>query len=262
MTASAIARQWAASPLPASTSMLAANCRHTSVRSAGPWPLSTSILSMTSRLLPMLCPSGVSISVIMAATRRPWWVPMATISCASSMLWSTVFINAPVPVVTSSRMASEPEASFLDMMLDAISGMQLTVAVTSRRAYIFLSATAMPSLWPMTDRPIWFTCAKNSSCERAVFVPGTLSILSMVPPVWPKPRPLILAIFTPQAATMGAMTSVVLSPTPPVECLSTLMPGMGERSTITPLCAITSVSSAVSSLVMPRRYTAIIHAAI
>ena len=35
--------------------------------------------------------------------------------------------------------------------------------------------------------------------------------------------------------TMGAMTSVVLSPTPPVECLSTLMPGMGERSTITPL---------------------------
>ena len=60
----------------------------------------------------------------------------------------------------------------------------------------------------------------------------------------------------------GAMTSVVLSPTPPVECLSTLMPGMGERSTITPLCAITSVSSAVSSLVMPRRYTAIIHAAI
>lgn len=28
---------------------------------------------------------------------------------------------------------------------------------------------------------------------------------------------------------------VDLSPTPPVECLSTLMPGMGERSTITPL---------------------------
>ena len=176
-----------------------------------------------------------------------------TMSFASSMLWSTVFIKAPVPVVTSSRMASEPEASFLDMMLEAISGMQLTVAVTSRRAYIFLSATAIPSLWPMTDRPIRFTCAKNSSCERAVFVPGTLSILSMVPPVWPRPRPLILAIFTPQAATMGAMTSVVLSPTPPVECLSTLMPGMGERSTMTPLWAITSVSSAVSASVMPRR---------
>lgn len=27
---------------------------------------------------------------------------------------------------------------------------------------------------------------------------------------------------------------VVLSPTPPVECLSTLMPGMGERSTMSP----------------------------
>ena len=44
--------------------------------------------------------------------------------------------------------------------------------------------------------------------------------------------------------------------------VSTVLPGMGERSTITPLCAITSVSAAVSSLVMPRRYTAIIHAAI
>lgn len=86
------------------------------------------------------------MSVIIAATRRPWWVPMETISLASSMLWSTVFMKAPVPVVTSSRMASEPEASFLDMMDDAMSGMQLTVAVTSRRAYIFLSATAMPSL--------------------------------------------------------------------------------------------------------------------
>ena len=52
-----------------------------------------------------------------------------------------------------------------------------------------------------------------------------LPILSMVPPVWPRPRPLILAILTPQAATMGVITSVVLSPTPPVECLSTLMPG-------------------------------------
>ena len=33
-----------------------------------------------------------------------------------------------------------------------------------------------------------------------------------------------VAIFTPQAATMGAITRVVLSPTPPVECLSALIP--------------------------------------
>ena len=101
--------------------------------------------------------------------------------------------------------------------------------------------------------PVRFTWAKNSSWLRAVRVPGTLSILSMVPPVWPRPRPLILAILTPQAAAMGAITRVVLSPTPPVECLSTLMPAMGERSTISPLWAMTSVSRAVSSSVIPRR---------
>ena len=178
---------------------------------------------------------------------------MDTISRASWMLSSTVFMKAPVPVVTSSRMASEPEASFLDMMLEAIRGMQLTVAVTSRSAYIFLSATAMFSLWPMTAMPVRFTWAKKSSWLRAVRVPGTLSILSMVPPVWPRPRPLILAILTPQAAAMGAITKVVLSPTPPVECLSTLIPAMGERSTISPLWAMTSVSRAVSSSVIPRR---------
>ena len=176
----------------------------------------------------MLWPRGVSISVIMAATLRPWWTPMDTISRASWMLSSTVFMKAPVPVVTSSRMASEPEASFLDMMLEAIRGMQLTVAVTSRSAYIFLSATAMFSLWPMTAMPVRFTWAKKSSWLRAVRVPGTLSILSMVPPVWPRPRPLILAILTPQAAAMGAITKVVLSPTPPVECLSTLIPRWGK----------------------------------
>ncbi len=61
---------------------------------------------------------------------------------------------------------------------------------------------------------------KKLLLREGVFVPGTLSSLSMVPPVCPSPRPDILAIFSPQAATMGAMTSVVLSPTPPVECLS------------------------------------------
>ena len=105
----------------------------------------------------------------------------------------------------------------------------------------------------MTAMPMSLTWRKNSSCVRLVRVPGTDSILSMVPPVWPRPRPLILAILTPQAATMGAMTSVVLSPTPPVECLSALTPAMAERSTISPERAITSVSTAVSSSVMPRR---------
>ena len=134
MTPSAIARQAARSPLPAKSSILLASCRQTSVRSAGPLPCRTAILSATSSALPMFCPKGLSISVISAATLRPWAVPMETISRANSKALSRSFIKAPSPIVTSSRMASEPAASFLDMIEDAISGMQPTVAVTSRRA--------------------------------------------------------------------------------------------------------------------------------
>ena len=63
----------------------------------------------------------------------------------------------------------------------------------------------------------------------AVLNPGILSSLSTVPPVCPRPRPLILATLTPQAATMGPVTRVVLSPTPPVLCLSALIPHNGRQ---------------------------------
>jgi len=54
--------------------------------------------------------------------------------------------------------------------------------------------------------------------------------------------------------------SEVLSPTPPVECLSTLAPGSALKSSIWPDCNIASVKAAVSSSVMPRSKTAIIQA--
>ncbi len=52
------------------------------------------------------------------------------------------------------------------------------------------------------------------------------SSLSIVPPVVPRPRPESLATGAPQAATMGSEVRLTLSPTPPVECLSTQL---GER---------------------------------
>ena len=88
-------------------------------------------------------------------------------------------------------------------------------------------------------------------------MPGMASILSTVPPVWPSPRPLILAMRTPQAAAAGPAINVVLSPTPPVLCLSTLMPSMEERSTVSPECTMLMVSMAVSSAVIPFRQIAI-----
>ena len=82
---------------------------------------------------------------------------------------------------------------------------------------------------------------------------GIDSSLSSVPPVCPRPRPLIFANGTPQAATIGPSTIDVLSPTPPVECLSTTLRPSGERSTVSPLCTMASVSACVSAWLRPRK---------
>ncbi len=100
-----------------------------------------------------------------------------------------------------------------------------------------------------------------SEIDRFVLNPGIDSSLSSVPPVCPSPRPDIIGTTPPHAATSGAMTIEVLSPTPPVLCLSTFTPGMSERSTREPERTMASVSTDVSSGVMPRSRTAISRAA-
>ena len=82
------------------------------------------------------------MSVTTAAMLRPASLPTFTISLARVNASSSVSIKAPEPVFTSRTMVLAPEASFLDMMLLTIRGMEFTVAVTSRSAYIFLSAGA------------------------------------------------------------------------------------------------------------------------
>ena len=68
-----------------------------------------------------------------------------------------------------------------------------------------------------------------------------------MPPVCPSPRPLIFPNGTPHAATIGPTAIVVLSPTPPVECLSTTVrPSAACRSSVSPLRTIASVSANVS----------------
>jgi hypothetical protein len=87
--------------------------------------------------------------------------------------------------------------------------------------------------------------------------------LSSVPPVWPRPRPLIFPSGTPHAATIGPTANDVLSPTPPVECLSTtLRPSSDRRSSVSPLRTIASVSADVSPSESPRKKTAMQNAAI
>ena len=116
-----------------------------------------------------------------------------------------------------------------------------------------MSAGVSLALCPTTASLMRFTWSTNCWGVSSVVKPGMLSSLSIVPPVWPSPRPDILATGTPADATRGPTTSVVVSPTPPVECLSTFTPLMGDRSTVSPEATSSWVRYAVSSSVMPRK---------
>ncbi len=84
-----------------------------------------------------------------------------------------------------------------------------------------------------------------------------------MPPVCPSPRPLIFPSGTPHAATIGPTEIDVLSPTPPVECLSTtLRPSAAPTSSVSPERIIASVSAKVSAPLSPLKKTAMHHAAI
>ena len=83
-----------------------------------------------------------------------------------------------------------------------------------------------------------------------------------MPPVCPRPRPLIFPNGTPHAATIGPTASDVLSPTPPVECLSTtLAPERAAEIDRLAAANIASVSANVSAVDSPRKKTAIRKAA-
>ena len=136
------------------------------------------------------------------------------------------------------------------------------MAVTSRSAYSFLSAGARFPLWLTMHRPVSPAIWAKRSGVWLVENPGMASSLSMVPPVYPSPRPLILATVTPQAAASGPAINVVLSPTPPVLCLSAFRPGIRDRSAISPEWVMASVSSAVSRSSIPCMQIAMSSAAV
>ena len=159
--------------------------------------------------------------------------------------------------MTSSKIQSAPEASFLDIILEAIRGKESTVPVTSLNAYNFLSAILIFSDWPIIEIPILLTCLIKASLDKLIENPGIDSSLSRVPPVKPSPLPDILATFSPKAATIGHKAREVLSPTPPVECLSAVIPLILLRLIISPECIIASVKLNVSVLVIPFNLIAI-----
>ena len=234
----------------------------TSSRSVGPSPRSARIASSVSRTLPQARPNGRSMAVMSATVGQPRSSPSAIIVFASSSPRSTSGKNAPLPFFTSSTRPFSPSASFFDMMLAEIRGIDSTVAVTSRSAYSLRSAGAISAVGPMSAQPSFCTCAFASASERLVRKPGIASSLSSVPPVWPSPRPDIIGTATPQAATRGPSTRETLSPTPPVECLSMRRVDHPSNERRCPDASIASVSAANSWRSSPRRKTAISNAAI
>lgn len=90
-----------------------------------------------------------------------------------------------------------------------------------------------------------------SSLESSARQPGMDSSLSSVPPVWPRPRPESCGTAAPQAATSGASGRVILSPTPPVECLSAVGRERESKFMRSPLAIIAAVQRAISARFMP-----------
>ena len=90
------------------------------------------------------------------------------------------------------------------------------------------------------------------------------SNLSSVPPVCPRPLPEIIGTYSPHAARIGASTILVLSPTPPVECLSQTksLSTMSDQLIVSPEFVIASVKFTVSSAIIPLENIAILMAAI
>src|SRR5207237_262327 len=120
-----------------------------------------------------------------------------------------------------------------------------------------LAAGGAGGRWPLIAHPIFMTWARSSASDRPVRNPGMASSLSSVPPVWPRPRPDIIGTATPHAATRGASTSDTLSPTPPVECLSTRGVDHESKEIRWPEASIASVRAASSGRSSPRSSTAI-----
>ena len=229
--------------------------------SSGILPFKHCIVSNISNVFPTARPTGSSIFVSTHTVSLFANVPISFIIFEIFMASSFVFINAPLPTVTSSTIFSAPAAIFLLIMLDAISGILPTQEIESLSAYNFLSAGAKFAVWPITLIPTFCTFSMNLFISTTVLYPGIDSSLSIVPPVNPNPLPDIFATGIPSDAIIGINTIVILSPTPPVECLSTTVFPKTDKSNISPELAISKVKFVVSSFVIPFKYIAITRAA-
>ena len=138
---------------------------------------------------------------------------------------SRVFMNAPRPTLTSSTRPSIPSASFL-LMIDAVmSGMLSTVAVTSRSRYEpAVRRRDVPGLADDDAADIRAARRRSRGPRDRPGSPGSPRACRACRRCGPARAPTSSARPRRTRPPAGARTSDVLSPTPPVLCLSTFRP--------------------------------------
>ena len=150
-------------------------------------------------------------------------------------------MKAPEPTFTSITSASSPAASFLERIEATISGSDSTVPVASRIAYRRRSAGA--SCAGLADdraagaRRPRAGSARGRGCCRSR---GSSRACRACRRCGRARGPEIIGTAPPQAATIGASSRLTLSPTPPVECLSSAGPGRStsDQSSTSPECVL------------------------
>src|SRR5882724_331727 len=119
----------------------------------------------------------------------------------------------------------------------------------------------MPWVATPIARPARARRARQRARSSSRLIPGMLSSLSAVPPVWPRARPTSMTMGRPQLARRGPRVSESLSPTPPVECLSQSWGTSAARFQRSPEPSMARVSAWVSSPSRPRMAAAMRKAA-
>ena len=141
---------------------------------------------------------------------------------ASARAEPASFMNAPEPTFTSSTSAAVPSANFLDMIELAMSGIDSTVPVRhavrracDRPAPGPARRRRSPPRRPRAGRP-------SRRSEGGPPARDGLHLVEACRPCGRGPARRALGTAAPHAATSGHSGRLILSPTPPVECLSTV----------------------------------------
>ena len=154
-----------------------------------------------------------------------------------------------IPLIASSIMSKKIAEGTGSLVLDVKTG---TGAFMSDPLKARELATVMVEIGKSAGLNIRALITCNiSEFESEARQPGIDSNLSKVPPVWPNPLPDSCGTAAPHDATNGTSGKVILSPTPPVECLSTVGRSNIDQSIRSPLRIIASVQRLISWRCMP-----------